>query len=146
MWFYTCQNSGAFLLYNKHSVLQGLEELGIPFKQLSHVRTWKGELLYFVSCSLLISVLVLTIFLGEILLFTVLGITAWGKTILYHYQLFNYFQIQYRVLITIVTLYFITTESWKNPKENSEISSLSKLYLWMTESLLVTALWHLLFG
>lgn len=107
---YVTYNSGALLLYNDHSVLQGLEELGIPFKQLSHVRTWKGMLLHFVSCSLLISVLVLAIFLGEIVLFTVLGVTARVKTILYHYQLLNYFQIQHRVLIKIVMLYFITAE------------------------------------
>ena len=81
---YVTYNSGA-LLYNEHSVLQGLEELGSPFRQLSHVRTCKGMLLYFVSCSLLISALVLRIFLGEILLFTVVGVAARGKIILYHY-------------------------------------------------------------
>lgn len=104
--------SRSLLLHNEHSVFQVLEEFGIPFKQLSYLRAWKRKLLYFTSCSFLISVLILIIFLGEIFLFTLLDVTARLRIKLYQYQLlYNYFQVHYQVLLKIVILFFLSQQS-----------------------------------
>lgn len=107
----TTDNPGALLLYTECSVLPVLEQFGIPFKQLSHLRAQKRKLLYFTSCSLLNSELVLTIYLGKTCLFTVLGVTARLKIKLYQYQLLTITFISSINNLERLRYYFLSQQS-----------------------------------